>query len=45
MESNQRKISRYLDLAVWQKSVELVSAVYTATSSLGVASCKLSTIH
>jgi|SRR5450755_3023919 four helix bundle protein len=33
MESNQRKISGYRDLVVWQKSVELVTAVYTATSS------------
>src|SRR5271169_3937830 len=33
MESNQRKISSYRDLVVWQKSVELVTAVYTVTSS------------
>ena len=32
MESNQRKIRSYRDLVVWQKSVELVTAVYTATS-------------
>jgi four helix bundle protein len=32
MESNQRKIRSYRDLVVWQKSVELVTAVYKVTS-------------
>ena len=31
MESHQRKISSYRDLVVWQKAVELVTAVYIAT--------------
>ena len=33
MESNQRKLSSYRDLVVGQKSVELVTAVYAATTN------------
>lgn len=33
MEPNQRKISSYRDLVGWQKSVELVTAVYAVTSN------------
>jgi len=33
LDTTQRKISSYRDLVVWQKSVELVTAVYAATST------------
>jgi four helix bundle protein len=32
MESTRRRISSYRDLVLWQKAVELVTEVYTATS-------------
>jgi four helix bundle protein len=33
MESIRRRVSSYRDLVVWQKAVDLVTEVYTATSS------------
>jgi four helix bundle protein len=33
MEAHRKRISSYRDLVVWQKAVELVTAIYAATSS------------
>ncbi len=33
MEAHQKRISSYRDLVVWQKAVELVTAIYAATAS------------